>query len=464
MGCKRFLLNMVCFSIGLLLPLLFFRPAMAGTYDCSSATPVTQDIVDVGRWAFTTGDHMTYDGSGPTYEYVVGDITYSTYCTSNVLPSFEWSTSPPGFIFRSQGDMGGGSCNSVNMPTTQNFVPFIYVTGSYSSSACDVSTIPEPPATEPDTCSNAVQDPDEDGFNCGGPCASECDSLACPEGMSPGGEGCVSDDENDVIKRGDAYGSCPDGTVVIPGQMANVTTPDCIAPSLLTDDAGACQGDLVVSAVMYYGTSICGPKSVVYSSDDPIPDLEYTPPDTSEYKKGSLSVVSSESSQTVDNGDGTSTVTMHTSKEAEANSGTVLNSTKTVTNIVDNSTGAVISSTTTVNEDTAVEDNPENYKTTFSVPDANVYDADVTDMLPEQQNIPDMIEGYLDQLPIMSALDNFSISSEFVECDMYIGEVFGTVLSIDMCRWESVLRALGSVFLIVAQISALLIVVGGLRK
>lgn len=446
MDCWRLARNLLFFLIGILLPLLAFQSAFAD--DCYT---VQDEFENVGNGTFRMGTG-SYSGNlyvqngtstlatnSGEWDGFLSDYPKITYPYSNQMWIEYW-------IVISQ----DGSTVYVDKKVAK----YVYVTNTFE--VCPI---------EPDTCSNAVQDPDEDGFNCGGPCASECDSLACPQDMHPSADGCAPDDENDVIKKGDAYGSCPDGTVVVPGQMSNVSNPDCVSASLLTDDAGACQGGLVVSAVMYYGTSICGPKSVVYSSDDPIPDLDYTPPDVSEFEKGSLSVVDDSSSSMVDNGDGTSTTTIVNTKTTTNNTtNTSSSSSSTTTQIIDNDDGKVLSESTVSSEDIAVEDNPENYAFSGTVPGPNVYDSELGEDMPEKNSIIEMVEGYVDQLPIMGALDGVSISTELTTCNMYIGEVWGKDLSIDMCRWQSILEALGTVLLVIAQIYALYIIIGGLRK
>lgn len=446
MDTRRLIINLFFFFLGILIPLLAFQSAFAS--DCIASITYDQSL---------PGDYTSPSISFPQNSLVfISGVGIRT--VANVSLMGAWSSDPNYYV--TYPDYRKVRFNYWQAENQLRGAELIWYSTIPSQDGLVCGSVPP----EPITCENRVQDPDEDGVDCGGSCRSICDSRACEQGWVPAGEGCIPEDEAILLTATDQFGECPDNTVKIERDDGDFYFGDCTSPDYLTDENGDCIDGYSVVGATTYGVPLCGPNSVIYSSDDPIPDVNYTTPDVNSFEPGSLSIVKNESSETTDNGDGTSTEVI-TETTVRTENGVTLNTTKTTTNTINNTTGDVISSTTTIQEDTPIEDNPENYTRSNTVPGPNEYDGSLEGLLPEKRNVFDVVKGYADQLPIMSVLDQVSIDSELTECRIETVELaWGFEFYVDVCEWEPYLRTMGSIFLIVAQISALWIVIGGLRK
>lgn len=296
-------------------------------------------------------------------------------------------------------------------------------------------------------CNNGVADAGEEGFDCGGECSSPC-LTACPGGTeltevgeAGGQQICV------YITQPNSLNQCPSG------YEHSVQGSECHSiewwePAKLKED--------------------------YLTQQDMIDSLYTITPKPEEFGGGTLSIVKTASPESVvDNGDGTETATRTiTTDDGEGNK-----STETVsvdrpagsqpgTGFSDSPGGPGIApgyeGTSTTDLQTDGSEDMENYNFDSSMPGPNDYNTEIDDM-PEKESIIGIIDGMFDSLPIVSALNSTQIQTSETVCSVSAGEVFGKQIAINLCQWEDLLRSLGAVFVIVAQVTAIFIVVRGLK-
>jgi hypothetical protein len=303
---------------------------------------------------------------------------------------------------------------------------------------------------EPSTCSNGVKDGDEIGVDCGGSCTNGCE-CSCGEGYTlsmvstPEGTSC----ECEAIVEPDKLDQCPIGYVKWwddQNYMHCVATSD---PVLV--DSGLPQSESETFTSDTIGSTPSGSDGS--TSDSP-----------SSFAGGTFSVVESPTTTTtVDNGDGTSTITETTSMTSTDSTGSSTTVTRSSTYIQDNTTGEEIEGTRTTETegDVAPEDNPENYD--FAVHE----DGDFSEMGISDEDKPDeedwntWFSDKMNNNPIKSVLDSVSVTTANSVCS-FSGQVLGSTVEFSFCGdpYESTLEFMGYVLVFLSGIGAYFIVVG----
>lgn len=301
----------------------------------------------------------------------------------------------------------------------------------YSTSAPEC---PLPPV-EPSSCTNGSLDSGEIGIDCGGDCIDSCDSTICLNADAVFVDGVCQQQT-----KPDLFGNCPDGLT-------------------LSFEGDYCGGDVTPPIQYYSGDLVTTPDQ----------DFDYEPePDIEHFTKGSFSVVASAPTITssVDNGDGTSTVT--TSQETTTTDQNGSSTVTTTTNNfdIDNGTGETISGSEsqTIQAETPVEENPDNYNTSFDYGDVSIFDPDITNDLPDEVTFSSVIDGFIASYPLFSVLDDQTISFSNTSCETEMIDVFGVSLNFSLCRFEDFLRSIGALFVVVAQAMAVFVVVRGWKE
>lgn len=154
---------------------------------------------------------------------------------------------------------------------------------------------------------------------------------------------------------------CPDNTDLVEGGCYHTTSPD---------SSGNCPTGYGKEISSTTGATLSCSKRVASATVASQEWYDANPLDPYEggasYTGGSYSEVKNTTSQTVDNGDGTSTkTTVETGTDSNGSSYT-----KTTNTLIDNSTGNVLGETSSTNTDTPPEDNPGNYD--YGAPDGSV--------------------------------------------------------------------------------------------
>ncbi len=313
-------------------------------------------------------------------------------------------------------------------------------TGFYYYDAPDETC--EDPESEPDTCSNGSHDPTEEGIDCGGNCSAPC-VFRCPYGTEKvtdsvtGQEYCV-----DTVPKNN--GDCPPGYVDLGDFCAYMTDP-VAAPSdgsSPQDDVVADDGWTPVDTQPFYDDN---PDD---TSGDPGVDVANGDFTTYDFK-----TKSDTTTETTDNGDGTST-TKTTTTTTDSGGGTT---TTVKIEIFDNDTGKPVGTTTTTTE----EKDTSEATFAYDYGEAQEYDGELSsDDLPEKTDMSEVI-GQVYTLPVMSVLSSYQVSLSNTECSFDVGTVWGTDISIDMCRYDSTLRQIGAVLLVAVQGLAIFIAIFG---
>lgn len=443
MDYRRLAINLLFFFLGILIPLMAFQSAFAALLVCDSGyVPVAVDTcttsvgyssttcsADVPEGDINSGSLPTECGSGtgwfsisktfecPTYSWKVVNTTYTSY-----------ECSP---------DSDGDGVADVNDPCP------------------NVSGVDGGCPSEPLTCSNGQMDADEEGFDCGGVCNSVCDTEGCPPGTSYyTGSGCFPDDPPWEIYTDD-LGTCAQGTI-------NVGSPGdakiCVPYQIVPDSEGNCREGYAIAYELGNGQPLCGPSTVFYSSDDSAPTMEeYSLTDENEgFKNGTFSVVETEDIETTDNGDGTSTkveTSVLTGPDGPL-------STTTKTSTIDNLTGETLSSTTNSTEETAPEENPENYNYdigTHELPGAEY------DVLPEEKDLDSIYDQVQTWNPFSDADDRWKIVTSGSSCTLETNISFlgSHSLGFSLCEFQWAFNAIGVVMVFGAYLVGFYIVTKG---
>ena len=256
----------------------------------------------------------------------------------------------------------------------------------------------------PPEYTNGVQDLDETGIDCGGsnptPCVSSCPGGTEEVNGFDGDPGCY------WYGLTDSYGNCPPGSS---------------------------------SSAAYGLPKGCYKKYDYILAASTITPETITPPT---FSKGSFSVVESTSpTQTMDNGDGTSTKTdVTTSTDSKGNSKTT-----TTTSIVNNDTNQVISSTTTINEDTPEEENPDNYDIPGPIPVEYDHNLEAGVDYPDETDLESLLDSFSDN-SVISSIKNSGISLSSSSCSIS-ATMFNHQFAISFCdpqiiEWLSYLGVL----------------------
>lgn len=89
----------------------------------------------------------------------------------------------------------------------------------------------------------------------------------------------------------------------------------------------------------------------------------------------------------------------------------------------------------------------------------NTYNA--TPESPEKSDITALIMGFLSDSPLVGMVQSFQVTTADPACSVSGGEIYGQEFKIDVCRWDSLLRAMGGMMIIIMQGYAILVVVRG---
>jgi len=250
------------------------------------------------------------------------------------------------------------------------------------------------PSSEPAHCSDSSVSGDEEGFNCGGSCTAECD-ICCATGDSyiqTTEIQCVNNQSTDI------YGNCPAGFDKTYNTNTNPWTVTGCAKNyneVLADDCSHITPN--------------SPGGFVTS--------------------GTFNIVSMYDVATVDNQDGTSTVT-ETTTTTNANGTT----TETVTEkIVNNTTNNVVTSTSTTTGELSAEETPGNYN-------LNVTDTPSDGLIPEGiVPITNSFSGFLTDAISNNAasgiIENSGITTTSPSCSVS-ATVWGSAFTLDFCNQQ----------------------------
>jgi len=244
-----------------------------------------------------------------SYSVITAPVLDPSQCVCEKI--YEWQESS------SENSIGGFECKEVNCSN-------IFV----DNALCNFAEFP--------LFHNGQNDPGiEDGIDCGGQSDFPC-ITGCPENTEPVSSGCYH------TTSPDSSGNCPTGYSKTINTATGVT---------LSCDKRV--SDITLASQEWFSLNPLDPYEAGQS-----------------YTGGTFSEVVNSTTQTTDNGDGTSTkVTVQTGTDSKGNSFT-----KTTNTVVDNSTGNVLGQTSTTQTDTPPEDNPENYD--YGSPDGAV-DGDI---------------------------------------------------------------------------------------
>jgi hypothetical protein len=266
---------------------------------------------------------------------------------------------------------------------------------------------------------NGVQDGDEEGIDCGGSSGVECVN-ACPSGTHLVGTGCYHATDPDQ------YGNCPDGY-----------------------SSGSVDGVTVECSKRIDTVALASPAWLNDNPPEPFTGGSY-------FEQGTYSEVSSSTSETVDNGDGTSTTT--TTTTTTNSDGT--ESTTTTSTTSNNSTGVVIGSTTTTTGTTSPEENLENYTGGYSEVGEFEDMTDLSDLAPDQESWEDWLADQVSSNSIVSDIQSISVQTTNSQCSIS-GVVLGTELVFSMCGepYQSTLDTMGYILIFLSGIAAYMIVV-----
>jgi len=404
------------FSIGVFLAFCLFWPAVghagnvtigshpfcwrsaAGTWSNSAATGIYQWYTSINpdgyRYAQTENSFASNYTTG--YFKLPASATYGTnacrdYATANSIGAAHYFT-------YSEWMAGQG----VPAPTYNYPVP----------------TEPPPPP-EPAHCSNTTKDGDETGVNCGGSCLASC-SKYCPIGYELGliiGGGYECSKAIDP----DQFGNCPAGWLQMGTFCKSVADPiDAADPQLLTEPVLTSSGWYQLPA-------------------------EYTP--------GTFNVVNMSSFDTVDNQDGTHTVT-----ETKTTSGPGSSTSTTITsNTYNTTTGQLVGSTSTTTGETSPEENPGNYN--YSVSDTESDGLIPSGILPEEQSFSGFLDSTISNNPGLAIIGNSGLETSSAACSIS-GQIMGQTFSISFCDplYSDALSALGALLVSFCYLLAIFLI------
>ena len=299
-----------------------------------------------------------------------------------------------------------------------------YITWAVTQTICE---------TPIDYCANYLKDNDESGIDCGGSCAAVCE-LTCPDGWPPVSESNWFPDGKcfGALSPQNSLGQCPEGTA------AN-SENGCIGiedPLLMSD---------AFTTVEVVGMGI------------ELQDLSY---------QGSTNVFTQETNPeiTVDNGDGTSTVTSVSTDTTTSDTGMASTSETTRTDVVDNSTGDVISSSIVSVLVSSPDDNLDNYDFPglFDSVDNGDYDPVIaTEDMPLEFDKETFFNELISSSPLISVLADVEITINNAICETPAILVYGEPFSISLCRWEPDLIQFGVLFVIICKMMSLFVVYRG---
>lgn len=441
MSSKGFL----AFLIGLLLP--FFA---CGLVHASYSTFNSSPNYDCTSEPDCHGYYWCEGGNNPLYLYRFESksdpydtpVKYTDYNNT----TGQYYCPPPICEYNYVWELSGDPSSSAGYRCYENVCNNVFV----DNSLCSISDHP--------VFGNSTYDKDyEDGIDCGGISGVSC-SESCPYGY----EAYYPADSDTMCTAWsdpDQLGQCPQGYKSYSkfyGEPAS-GGKDCVS---FSPDVGWGLGNPYLMSDAFY------------NEEFELHPEQYTIDPPSAYTGSTDSSTTQTSRETVhDNGDGTETATItRTVTNADGSTSTI---TTTVKRPSGSSAGTGFSSDGGVSpgyegssDQTGtgpVDENPENYN--FDQADYGgdqVYDTEIDpSMMPEEEDIPGLLDSFYQSFPLASVLDSYSMTIENTQCEFHSDPVFGQVLTIDMCRWQELLESLGSVFVIVAQASAAFIVING---
>jgi len=283
---------------------------------------------------------------------------------------------------------------------------------------------------------NGSQDGDEEGIDCGGTSGDDCERY-CPVGTVLE----LSNDMCQAVADPDSYGNCPSGYTS--NIVAGVTACDYETPAVLA-----------VTGMTFDQTE-----------DEPPPEFSV-----------SFTTFTTSAETVVDNGDGTETASIDVIKLDTA-TGKQTTTTTSVTRDSGSTTGTGFATSPdgpvilpgfsgSITGETGSEENPENYDMSglSSVIPAEVYDSDISGDLPEQTDLVAKFGLMIDAIPLFSALSSVAITTTSGVCSVSTDTpVYGQILTIDLCRWETFLRSFGVIFMVFVNMLAIFVVIRGVK-
>jgi len=404
--------NLVAFMIGLLIA-VSASSAYAAELQCEGLPSLGQR----GFGGETVGFTSSYDRTPEGGVWVLQSKT-SQYPLCDSIPIKGISDDGNFAWFFYQTEAPNTYCTSGTYGVGELKKGYYYYYAKSSQDTCIVTP------TEPVECTDGVVSGDEEGFDCGGSCLAEC---GCPDGTTsiviPNGQ---PSDNRCAFYTASIAGACPEFYTAV--------------------QSGAVEGEECYALENTFG--------FMYPISE-LPTVEAPPGFTG----GSFNTIESTDVVTVDNGDGTTTITETTTITNNSETINESTSTTTVTRIIDNTTGAVQSEDTTITGTDSALDNPDNYS--FDGIGDNIYDADISADLPVELDRIGLVDNFIATSPFFSALNSFEVQTSNAVCNINLGNIYGQDMIVDFCAWESHLVTFGALFLSIVQAFSILVIYRG---
>lgn len=212
-------------------------------------------------------------------------------------------------------------------------------------------------STDYSTCDNGVQDPGENGVDCGGVCSNLCEPLTCSDGQLTEGEW--------GIDCGGVCGAqcttyCPDGYEYLAGESGK-----CYAYAD-QDKAGNCPPTNYLDGSQPVSIEKTEAGQCVYLTNPTLgaaglTEIPVANVPSSWQPAGYSSTLQTANYAEVDNGDGTKTVTYDSVETITAADGSITTKTTAHSNVVDSATGEIKQQNSTETVTAQSESNWSNY-------------------------------------------------------------------------------------------------------
>jgi hypothetical protein len=424
----RSAINIFAFVLGVLLSVSVVSVASAGDEACSffDFPNESEELADYVDYQVAIGNVVT---TGTWQSVSTWDCADGSHFYAHYGPTSVWEYDHSNFSYECA---GGGVISST--ADRRRILTF----GTTSTSCTSL------PPSQPENCTNDIQDGDELGINCGGSCASEC-VWQCPTGYAYSENiGSCADYDNTV---GAYNGNCPDGYAIdsdYPSTCVHTASQQLASP----DDP-----DLVI----------------------PVLDIDQV----SFYTPSEATTTTTKDVTVVDNGDDTSTKTTTTTSTTTSSSSTApTTTTTTTTEIIDNTTSAVLSSTTVVSASDPWYADPSGTGDGGAVLsdslvgvsdemegiaglDSTNFDSSLSDYEPEKSSIPDLFDSFLDNNPLTAVFADTELTTDSPVCSM-TWNYKGTDVEFSLCGepYESTFTYMGNVLVFICTVTGYFIIFG----
>lgn len=420
-------------------------------------------IISSVSYAATCGSNSTGN------KKVFDNITYTLGNLKNSTTSITASVPPASISFpmgvaniqipSASPDQSGVSSGSVRVLYCNWFASVTAATctdglknGTETDTDCGGTCVPCAPTCTPP---NGLKDQDETGIDCGG-----CTGVECQPTCLQVPAGCIG---NDLIDENnptcDVYcppppdgGECPDGmTKVCTDAMINAWNKYVPAScSCESSEPPFLAGPATPPPPVPPVYPVAPPPApeverVVVSSPPPSAPEPVTPASDPSAPAGAVTKIINHNTTVISSGGGSgtgSTVT-ETTTTYYGSGGEVVGTGKEISTEGDPTGGAGdgpsgedIAALDGTNLDTVIES-------------------------PEELDLITTLTDWFDAFPLVGMINSFSIQTSAAVCAVPIGELYNTDMTIDLCRYEVLLRSMGAILILFCQGYAILVVVKG---